>query len=500
MAVKRAEAAAREAANLRGEVHRHDVCVAPTLEAKPQSPSSVTVGRTTDGRWATNRRSTGTELNLFESAANELDRSRWKSFSPERGRSVDHGRHRVGASATFGRPIVRREEMGNGRISRTPPHAATAGDTRTPSTSDVGANRNDSWRQGKVPPSDSGGGREALAVLRPELARRYSAEEQPVATRGREQCDDGDRQRYDSQGVKRALTGASPEWADTPLESSPKVKSECDNDEHPSQTERSSRDSTRKMRSNDDEAAATNHQDSEDTYVRDGGYTGGRTWSDTPRKTLSEHVAVAEAPVVIWKPFPHNNQAAGQRRGRDPMSSRRSSLSGAGAGVKSGNDERNPIGSDDAEARCVLQTDEGTHGAGTSVGRLHRRATVGVLADDVLSSSVSVANNQVSVNAARRQTFGGTSVRVGSSMRSALSLADLTGQGDSTVPEREEKGRRERASVPFATEAVEHELRPVREVERQLMLLQMEISQAGVRIYVFRCDSYAYISLSYKLP
>lgn len=60
------------------------------------------------------------------------------------------------------------------------------------------------------------------------------------------------------------------------------------------------------------------------------------------------------------------------------------------------------------------------------------------------------------------------------------SLAILLGKTGAVVPEGGGRPRLERASAPFATDAMDEELRPMREVERQLMLVQMSISQVGV--------------------
>eukprot|EP00752_Nemacystus_decipiens_P005130 g4654.t2 len=378
----------------------------------------------------TRRSSTPAETTLIHSvplAEKYGDRYRMISHSPEMRSTVD---------CTVDPPneaVYSGQDNGASRVI--PPQAAvTATDYRTPRTTffdDGGSDRNAWGEEDKTvlsPLRESQEPTTNKVFLSPESGRRMRVvETPPPAARavGREQCYDGDRQRHDSEGVRGALTGANPAWTDAPSSfggGSPITVGGGHN-------------SSGGGAANVDEftrAAQTRGLETrgggrlgEKAHEEFGDHTGKfSTWVDArdiveaglrvegDGAPTNDETSPASRGWTLQRVSPEC-PAAGHRRGRDMMSSRRSSLCGAGVGVSEGVED----------GKIETST------IGTTGGNIEQR-------------------------------------------KASLNVDPAY---DSGAAERSRRDRR--ASAPFATDAAEEELRPVREVERRLMLLQMEMSQ-----------------------
>ncbi|CAN0254564.1 unnamed protein product, partial [Scytosiphon promiscuus] len=472
-------------------------------------------------------------------------RGRARSMSPDRGRSMDHT-----SSLTETHPLVfgvdskvgripsgglheARNGKGRGASSTHPPIVAVATDTDGAILVNKGKLMSDTWRKIEEPPFCTEERDAALARMTtpPGTGRRmctvFETPPPVVRSAGR----DGDKQRHDSDGVRSALTGASPAWTDTPSPAgglSPKAMTVWDDRRHGARRGHPHRDGA----SDDADGVVVprNSRGSED------GQNGGKACQDNGRAhdMLAGHVldearlrreersgGVVEALLVdppsleadtssaalrrwdpeVLSPRACQAAAAGQRRGRDSMSSRRSSLSGAGVGVAAvtnvdkitsrigrGNqpeDCRRPStddvdtskhAHDDGDSRVQeMEGDQATKSCESS--------TDGASVYSAVANPAGEAGGRMPSESARTKEFGTRrrhSAAPGSPARSStLSLASLLGRNDPPRASKNDgKARREsRRSAPFATDEAEHELRPVREVERRLMLLQMEMSQ-----------------------
>lgn len=342
------------------------------------------------------------------------------------------------------------------------------------------------------------------------------------ATR-REQCHDGDRQRHDSEGVRGALTGASPAWTDAPSNfrdgSSAAVVGGCGSASGIRSVQRAGADAgaaavgqVGNMYGLSEEAFRGREGCRDHTQItsRNIGSAAGEVaprvegnvpfsadaLSPTPRGWERQGAALRTCP------------AAGHRKGRDLMSARRSSLSGAGvgiAGVETGEADEiapaSPCSTSEARRPCSSSgnAEETRDGDDAFDGRR-------INGDDAHACGGAQSASELAPVAANNQSPTGQSGRLASDLREALehdgvrspgrtpptrtspastqltvSLASLLeGHEPAGASAKEAKSPPKRTtSAPFATDAVEDELRPIREVERRLMLLQMETSQVG---------------------
>ncbi|CAM9940470.1 unnamed protein product, partial [Ectocarpus fasciculatus] len=354
---------------------------------------------------------------------------------------------------------------------------------------------NDAWRTdisvsspSKEPRETTAPGRRVHAVIEPNTP--------PTRATGRELCIVGDRQHHDSAGVKGALTGANPAWTDTPPLSQGgfPVCGDRENLGYWRHLLEGSGNGARNSFANGEECRAG--EECRDRGEACSGH-GERTIDEVglrDKEHASEDVlndaSVADFSFMVPTPCP----AAGCRRGRDSMSSRRSSLSGAGAGVMAVVGEACRLDPDRAsDMRQALPTifdnevsspEAFDESQATRKGLIHasQPAAVSVKVDAVESQSPT-GHSRLGMSAFttrasgpwRRQSCAG----VPNEQFSSFAQGKLLGTGDSpSVSDKEAIARRERrASAPFATDEAEDELRPAREVERRLTLLQMEISQ-----------------------
>lgn len=431
VAIRRAEAAAMEADNLRNEVRQREN---GNLSLEGQRQRSLA----TDGGWGAKRLSWEPELDRPRSSPMERDRSRGRSLSPNRGRSVGRTkRHPIEDSATLGRQNLDfHGDIVNCSSTTSPP---TGDSLARRSVVDV-TNGNKPQKAGSGLSSDSDGIRGQLIAPRQESAWMNDVDDVPpvaARTKGREQCDIGDRQRYDSEGVKGALTAARPEWADNASAAiPPKVRIGCDYGGNVSNIESSGC----QMQL---EYAGIDQGQDEGAQCRD---------IHSARRSTEEPL-LTELAALGWTPSRQSFPAAGHRKGRDALSSRRSSLTGAGVGVHSESDNGEAGQVPRTETTAPTSTEGGTDG--------------GMLASTHGKKEFDRGN-----------TVGSASWRAPT--RPPSCLADMIGKSPPNANAQPEKIRRERGPVPFATEAAEDELRPVREVEKKLMLLQMEASQVRV--------------------
>lgn len=413
-----------------------------------------------------------------------------------------------------------------------PPQATiTATECRTPHTIprtlffDEGGSDNTWCKEDEGMPSPLKETKEPATNRSPGSGRqmRAAVETPPPAARatGREQCYD----RHDSEGVKGALTGANLAWTDAPSSfgrgASTGVagsRSSGGGDAGGEELTRNAHTVGREAGDGcrlDEEAHCRNKECRGHAKVSSTGVDGRAIDEVGPRAEGDGTSAAGESSPMsrgwkLQKASPHC-PAAGHRRGRDMMSSRRSSLSGAGVGVSAGvageENETSPFRAEgEIEDRKVFLNVGGAidthHGAGD--GRFGGQQRTGDGAQEYgkpPSADIpvfSAADNRTSADRTRRATSGGmgapepeqrrkstegvqpatASVRSKQRAKSLSLLGNIDPPCDSGTTE--EISRRERrAPAPFATDAAEDELRPVREVARQLMLLQMETSQVG---------------------
>eukprot|EP00903_Cladosiphon_okamuranus_P008699 g8335.t1 len=327
----------------------------------------------------------------------ETESSADRAAVPPPNEAVPRGQKLFGRSSAF--------NSGDGFSSKSngtprvpPPQAAVVttncGTPRTTPHTDffdnVGSDRNACHEEDEgvlsPPPRETQEPTTNKTFLTPVSGGRMRVVETPppvVRATVRAQGYDGDRQRHDSEGVKGALTGSNPAWTDTPsscgdASSTALVGSRSSGGGGGAA---GSEEFARRVHTSGREAGGGDGriEEARDQAHKFSTWVSGRIIDEVGLEAEGYGTSAAdETPPVSrgWKLFQGSPPcpAAGHRRGRDMMSSRRSSLSGAGVGVS----------------------------------------------------------------------------------------AEVTD---------------ERAPAPFATDAAEDELRPIREVERRLMLLQMEMSQ-----------------------
>lgn len=570
-AVIRAEAADKEASDLRflrgdaggQQTKRTDESigsaseVGPSNKKHPRSLTDVVMAaegadcgsggpETTTHGWGPTEASLLQSLPLAEGSG---DRRRAIHLCPKRGGSADRtavappddaGQNNLGRSSTW--------DSGEGRVSikssatpsvLSPQAAVTAPDCRTPRAAprtvffDEGGNDGKPWRtEDSVVPSPSLKEIQEPTrnnILTPRSGRRMrAAEKPPPAARatGREQCSDGDRQRHDSEGVKAALTGANPAWAadapssfggDPSIAVSGRRSSGGDTaggEEYIPNDLSTSHEAGKDCR----QGEKAQYQNMEWIYHSRNLSTGvdGRVIDEveSPADGAGTPAADESSPISgDWKLQIESRDypAAGQRRGRDMMSSRRSSLSGAGVGVSARAageaDETSSFGGtgrNNEDGRVTLNVDGATdaqHGAGGGpYGAQKHGKPPPTAVPSVLSATASrpladyrrhtvVSSGMMSApepSEQRRKSTGGVQSPSSSGKSRQLAAEPLTtllgsvGSPRDSVTEEKSRRDQKRAPAPFATDAAEDELRPVREVERRLMLLQMETSQVGV--------------------
>lgn len=364
---------------------------------------------------------------------------------------------------------------------------------------------NDAWRtdiavssSSKEPRETRGSGRWVHAVIGPNAS--------PTRPTGRELCIVGDRQHHDSAGVKGALTGANPAWTDTPPLSqggSPEAIGGCGDRENLGYG--------RYLFENSGDGAVTSTPITYGEECRTGEECRdrGKVCSGHGERTIDEvglrdkarasedvinDASTADFSFMMPRPCP----AAGCRRGRDSMSSRRSSLSGAGAGVMEVTGEACDLEPDRAtDVRQVLPTisdnevgspESFDESQATRKGLMEHNAsqsTAASVKSDAVESRSPTDHSRLGMSAFTTRASGPwrrqSCAAVPNERFSSVTQGGLRGTSDSPgVSDKEAIARRERrASAPFATDAAEDEFRPAREVERKLTLLQMEISQVG---------------------
>ncbi len=568
-AMMRAEAAVKEAAdlrNLRRDAGGHDATKrsAENVELSTQEEwSSGGTGReqsTLENQSLTEVVATGATAANGSAAEPNVARRSWvlrepslvesgpkrqlddgcqaRSLIAERGSSLDHteaqtaendyrGRNKLGQcpAASMGKDISKEARRVGSPQSRVMP--IDCGTPRAVSVDDRGGDSEPWWTdRGMMPPSTKET-QEVRSNPNPPTPRykRCAAGMSPPAARAtrREQCHDGDRQRHDSEGVRGALTGASPAWTDAPSNSgdgsSTAVAGRCD----------SARGGRSVRRSNAAAAAAAVGQAGNMYGLSEEVFSGREGYRDHAQ-VASQNIgsAAGEVAPLVEGCVPFSTEAlspmtrgweqqgatlrtcpaAGHRKGRDLMSARRSSLSGAGVGVAevvtgeedkiapaspgSTSEARRPClssgiaketqHSDDAFAvRRINGNDAHEHGGAQSASELEPAAATNRSPTDEsgrTTSDLRAAVQPDGVRSPRRVSPTRTSPP---SAQQTVSLADLLeGHEPADTTAKEEKGPPKRtSSAPFATDAVEDELRPIREVERRLMLLQMETSQVG---------------------
>ena len=577
MTITRAEAAATEASDLRflrGDATEHhikrlDESRSLALEAghsdnrHGQSLTDVMAATRADGVYGglekARRSSTPAEARLRQRtplAGQYGNQHRPMYHSPEMGSSADRtvvpppgavyrSQNKLGRSSA--------SDSGEGFSVKSdgapevlPPRAAaTTSDSRTPRTTprtvsfDEGTSDHKAWsNDDKGLLSPSRGTQEPTtnrSLPTPGSGRRMRVVETPppaARATGREQCYDGDRQRHDSEGVKGALTGANPAWTDAPSSlgggsptavagsrSSGGVAAGVDEPMRTTQTRGHEAKGGGRLLDEEAHEESRYHADTFSAWVdaRDMGKVGLRAEDGGP-SSVDETSPVPRG--WTFHRISPECPAAGHRRGRDRMSSRRSSLCGAGVGVSAGVEgeagEANPIGTggnsdrrreslmdvgggvgvhqsprDDylGEQRQAWQGAQGYAKPPPTASTAVSAADNGTLADHRrFSASYGVSTPEPQQ---RRKSTGGVPYATPSAVKSAQcneTLASLLGNvdpaGGSVTEERSRRDRR--PSAPFATDAAEDELRPVREVEKRLMLLQMEMSQVGPEKKKFR--------------
>ncbi|CAM9711549.1 unnamed protein product, partial [Hapterophycus canaliculatus] len=461
----------------------------------------------------------------------EGGRGRARSMSPDRGRSMDrtitccknsvvpHIDNKLGQNPSANSREGSKDK--SGRALRIHPLAVAAADQTADATIfNEGSKTTDTWRNDteKLPlPMEI---QDALvrATTPPGTRRRMCTVFETPSPVAQSAGRDGDKQRHDSDGVRGALTGASPAWTDASFltgAASPRATASFDDRGYGTHGDRmlggitsfgvDDAGSVTRISGGSEEGQSGSRESEahgKDNIVYAEGATGEARLGRKERAGVDPSSAASTG----WdrggiSPRVSPAAPAGQRRGRDSMSSRRSSLSGAGVGVtavltngengarriglcnKSENDRRpssNVGTTDDAQgngdSRVQKATGDGSLECRGSPPEYSTAYSVG-------ASSVSWAGGTTpaaSVRTKASRTDCRESTGPGSPARSlTVSLASLLGKDDSPRASAQiDKAHREsRRSAPFATDEVEDELRPLREVERRLMLLQMEMSQ-----------------------
>lgn len=485
-------------------------------------------------------------------------RHRTASFSPGRERSVDHDlmpHPNAPASRTQNelgqRPKTGLREGYSGQskeLSIVVPPQANAVATNKASPKDVfidkrGKEIDPWWNGGVLSPSketqEVPTGANPTASGQGQRIRAADAPPSAVRAQGREHCHDGDRQRHDSEGVKGALTGATPAWTDAPTRLGGRSPTDTcgygggGSDGYGGSSGNESsfgflrRDCLGAGRPTKD------YQIHEEIHVRDEKsrdpgkiYSGyhqdidreAKLWSEertksggTSNNPTADGLSAVPRGLQLFEASPQGYPAAGHRRGRDLMSSRRSSLSGAGVGVTETVGEANETSRiDPASSGPQLSHAHLTKGGlpdtrdlngddfderqrtGVSAVENHRPppSAAAPVCLEAISGRSSTDGSKPPLPADRRSSEphpsrpieeGTAAMSSAAPNQRTVSFASMLGSRNSPgTSDKDPSTRRERvASAPFATDAAEDELRPVREVERRLMLLQMETSQVG---------------------
>lgn len=495
-AARRAGAAAREADSLRGQVQLKDRTAA-TVNDRYRLVADLEPTEDEEA-WDKRRLSWGPQSGTSTSGALvERNRDQRRSCSPKL-RSMSIGEDARGALGPD--PGAFSKEWNSHKAlayaARPPPPPLKADTTPLQDTTLGRGNEGSPQREVRRSPSDLVNARESRSSLRPEQRMgKHAGNETPLTrTSGREQCRNGERERHDSEGMRAALTAARPEWAETLVNTPLDVTTGAyDHARHiaPSSW-------VKQERAEDDGRDRGQSQRDRGGGSRESGFGAhGQTlreqWHGRNNEWKGEQGPLERTPPVLDVPggtlSPRNFPAAGQRRGRDEMSSRRSSLSGAGVGVHSETSAR----------RSEPKRGEGWQGLSPPIATIRsgdgspfsykQDAFAG---RDVPLSAVPLGatgdidmtnSTPANVHMNKEATASSTPGSLGP-LPTTLSLADIFCSNEKGAPVIEEQpSRRERTSIPFATEAVEAELRPVRELERQLMALQMEASQVCSTIW-----------------
>lgn len=528
-AMMRAEAAAKEASDLRilqNSVRWQDANSGEkgsfegrAVNQPGQSLTAVLAAAATNGGGLeAMRRSWGAaESDLLQNvpaAGRDISRHRASSLGSAVGRSVDHtaavgivnhANNKLRRSSTAG------IENTTAGVNHNPPrdvatavgHPANHGG----SLGDIlieGEEENDAWRTDTPvsspsiePRQTTGSGRRGHAVIEPNTP--------PTRATGRELCIVGDRQHHDSAGVKGALTGANPAWTDTPPLSqggSPEAIGRRGDRENLSYgrhllLEGSGDGAGKSITYGEERRTGEECRDRGEVCRGHGERTideVGLWGKERTSKYVINDASTGDFSFLVPRPCP----AAGCRRGRDSMSPRRSSLSGAGAGVMAVAGEACRLESDrTTDARQVLPTifdnevgspeafDENQETRKGLMVQNTSQSTAASVKPDAVECRSPIDHSRLGMSAFttrasgpwRRQSCAGVPNERFSSVTQGrlLGTSDPPGVSDKEVIARRER----RASAPFATDAAEDELRPAREVERRLTLLQMEISQVG---------------------
>lgn len=478
VAVRRAEVVEMEAESLRREVQRRDSNAENpnVVSDRRHSTPSVRLGSISesDPSW-TNRR-LSLEAPMLGGRANggmmERDRSRGRSFSPEKVDRAATDRDAVGASGTHGRRALDRDSYSHfihhaaQPLAPPPPPPPGADSIPFKDTAIDCLIETDTRQAGRRSSADSNGVRDALTGPHPEWGEfprtRHEAPSTLAirASGGREQCESGDRERHDSNGVRAALTAATPEWGVN-------IGGGRSQERHSAAGGRRRSEGDRYRPENLDRGGADEQGDREgsggtpefglDSTRR---LRSGMGWNDRGREWNGNGMSTGGSPID--QGFP----AAGQQRGRDEMSSRRCSLSGAGAGIQGHTMYDESRRSSDSSVRVAAWQQ-------LQPAPSRRQEASG-------SGDGPPSGGQLTAIKETGGTERGVGLSVGS-LPATLSLADMIGGREPVVEapdgEREEFRRRDRALAPFATDVADEELRPQRELEHQLMVLQMEASQ-----------------------
>lgn len=277
---------------------------------------------------------------------------------------------------------------------------------------------------------------------------------------------DGERERHDSARVRQALTAATPEWAQSPTKYNPAFKpGGC------SSAQAAQRESEGGGQHRDGDTGPCGYP-----YRIRKPPEGGTLGSDQ-----NEGSFTPVSSVTGWTSPSTRDPTAGQPSGRDGMARCCTSPSGAGVSERAFPGRGQPQGptvqgspGQDAHAPHAVAV-EGSSEHATDSGPLA-----------VPLSSARNAGVGASPAATAREGGPGTAGRSGVTPEASAQLSrEVCASRPHSLPDTDARRRSLSISTPFATEALDSELRPVRELERHLMLLQMEMSQVCPRRWPF---------------
>lgn len=505
---RRAAAATNEGAIPHGEIIRrgkdtvHDEVVLEgqrrrsSLLSNTEDTAGVAATRSDDnvGRGATRYAwPRPTESDMRTTARIEQDQKRHTSLSSDEGFPVEVGEP-IADGNPLGGPTVRRSEHeSRGKNPFYRPRAVSTIDNIAETRCCSPRLGDELWRENKREPCDAHRIDEVSAKGARSVARHdavHAASDTREKVRARRIL--ADKQRYDSDGVRGALTVVTPDWGNCTSRGASHVKKSREyggcarepwvrpniNNNHMPQAEVDAREKyTRDQNANVSRSieVCTGEDDCQSSDSAHRSRVADRSRSEA-ELSLVEYPASSPTPV-----------AAGQRRGRDFMSSRRSSLCGAGVGVKSENGQvLAPLPNDNSHPHKSLTPVEGQHISleqgpgtpGTAKDATSPAQEPKPTSHDAYASRGGFSRSCREQESGRRSTLDGNSEWT----KSSLSVTRSNGNATSSAAPAtcEKQARRERSSsAPFATGAVEDELRPQLEMERRLTILQMEISQVG---------------------